>query len=272
MAERVGDAGDPLVRVLIIGEGKSGTTALMRSVSDCLNNPEELFEPRLLEAEALTAESLVVKKLLLNWRRKETKFLPLFDKRLLITRDPRDRLISHLLYDAYNQAPKLSQERRDRWLKALGTKVNAPHSLSVSDLLNLWWRISRVDLLSNYVRALDRGVAFQNRTADHFHTIRYETYVDGEFDELNAYLGLNIAAGVVRGSEARVSRSKSSGAWRDWFTQSDVSLFRPMTHRWLKVTGADTQDWAINTPDNIDAETSVDYVRGLFDRAPVPDS
>lgn len=260
------------MRVLIVGEGKSGTTALMRSVADCLDDPVELFEPRLLEADNLNPESLVVKKLLLNWRRKEAEFLPLFDKRVLITRDPRDRLISHLLYDAYNQAPRLSQAQRDRWVDALQTKVDSPRSLSVGDLMNLWWRISRVDLLSNYVRALDRGITFQNRTADQFFVVKYEAYVDGDFGELNTYLRLNISPGVVRGSEARVSRSKASGAWRNWFTQNDVALFRPMTHRWLKTTGADVSDWDINRPDNLDASTSVDYVRGLFERAPAPQS
>ncbi len=244
----------------------------MRSVSDCLDNPVELFEPRLLEADDLDPDSLVVKKLLLNWRQKEVAFLPMFDKRLLITRDPRDRLISHLLYDAYNQAPRLSVGQRDRWLEALQTKVEMPRILSVSDLMNLWWRITRVDLLSNYVRALDRGITFQNRNAEHFHVVRYEAYVDGNFDALNAYLGLDLAPGVVRGSEARVSRSKTSGAWRDWFTQSDVALFRPMTHRWLTKTGGDEKDWAINTPDALEPGTSVEYVRSLFEKFPPQES
>lgn len=260
------------MRVLIVGEGKSGTTALMRSVADCLDNPTERFEPRVLDADDLAPESLVVKKLLGSWKPLEAEFLPMFDKRLLITRDPRDRLISHLLYDAYNQAPNLSERQRERWLTALQKKADRPRSISVSALINLWWRISRVDMLSNYVRALDRGIAFQNRSADQFHAVQYEAYVAGDFDELNAYLGLDISPGVVRGSEARVSRSKASGAWRNWFTQSDVALLRPMTHRWMKATGANAKDWKISSSPTLDVATSVDYVRALFDRVPATEA
>lgn len=260
------------MRVLIVGEGKSGTTALMRSVSACLDEPVELFEPRLITAEDLTPETLVVKKLLLNWQRSENRLLSDFDKRVLISRDPRDRIISHMLYDAYNRAPIMSEKQRQRWIDALTRKVERPRSVSMAKLFNLWWRVSQADLMSIYVRVLDRGVSFHSRPDNAFHVIRYEAYVDGNFDALNDYLGLSIKPGVVTGSEERVSRSKSSGAWRHWFTPADVRLFRPMTHRWLKETGGRVRDWKLEAEPTIDMSTSVDYVRGLFDQVPATDS
>lgn len=257
------------MRVLILGEGKSGTTALMRSVVACLDDPTEIFEPKLIKPANLEPESLVVKKLMLNWRPEERELADRFDKRLHIVRDPRDRLISHLLYDAYNRAPRLRQDQRDRWLTALEKKAEDPSKLSMARLINIWWRVSRADLMSHYVRALDRGVAFLQRSGDDFFALPYEDYVAESFEELNDYLGLTIKPGVVTGAETRVARSKSSGAWREWFTPSDVKLFRPMTHRWLKQNGRNTKDWDLDEPEKIDPETSVEYVRGLFDRVPV---
>ena len=260
------------MRVLIVGEGKSGTTALMRSVVACLDDPVELFEPKAITAADLAPESVVVKKLLLNWTKPENKLLGDFDKRLLITRDPRDRIISHLLYDAYNRAPQLPAERRERWLAALQQKIDNPTKHSVSWLINVWFRVSRADLVSHYVRALDRGLSFQRRNGESFHTVSYEDYVSGSFAGLNSYLDLTIEAGVVQGAESRVSRSKASGAWREWFTRSDVSLFRPMTHRWLDETGGNPGDWELTPATSLDPATSVDYVRALFDRVPEPDA
>ena len=51
------------MRVLIVGEGKSGTTALMRSVATEMDDPVEIFEPKTIETTDLQPESLVVKKL-----------------------------------------------------------------------------------------------------------------------------------------------------------------------------------------------------------------
>lgn len=258
------------MRVLIVGEGKSGTTALMRSVVSCLDDPTEMFEPVALTQTDLVPESLVVKKLLLNWQRAENDLLDTFDKRLLITRDPRDRLISHLLYDAYNRAPNLSPARRERWLSALQKKTDNPTDVSVLKLMTQWWQISRADLMSHYVRAADRGIAFQKRNGGSFHPVAYDDYVSGSFDDLNDYLGLALEPGVVKGAESRVVRSKSSGAWREWFTASDVDVFRPITHRWLLEVGGDPKDWELTPASALDPATTVDYVRSLFDRVPEP--
>ncbi len=261
------------MRVVIVGEGKSGTTALMRSVADSLDSPVELFEPRSITPDDIAPESLVIKKLLMNWQRSETELLPNFDKRLLITRDPRDRLISHMLYDAYNRAPMMSERRRRRWLRTLKRKVEHPRKVPMAELIHVWWRVSKADLLSTHVRVLDRGVAFHNhRAITSFHVVKYEDYVVGNFDALNDYLGFTIEPGVVKDSEQRVSRTKSSGAWRHWFTPSDVKLFRPMTHRWLKETGGDSKDWKLAKNPTIDPATSIDYVSSFFDQVSAKDS
>jgi hypothetical protein len=257
------------MRVLIVGEGKSGTTALLRSISGAMGTPAELFEPTLMTPADLTAESLVVKKLLLNWKAPENILLESFDKRVFIVRDPRDRLVSHLLYDAYNKAASLDTDQREKWLSLLQRKTTNPEGVSLIHMINTWWRLSRSDLVSHYVRALDRSTGFNRRVGHEFFTLSYEDYVDGRFVDVDSYLGLELAPGVVQQSEIRVARSSTHGEWRRWFTPTDVEVFRPMSHEWLRRHGYDHQDWELAAAEPLDSSTTVDYVQGLFARKPL---
>lgn len=257
------------MRVLIVGEGKSGTTALLRSVSSALGSPAELFEPVQMTASDLGPSSLVVKKLLLNWKANENELLDHFDKRIFIVRDPRDRIVSHLLYDSYNKADRLDHDQREKWLAVLGRKTRQPAEMPFVRLVNAWWRLTRSDLMSHYVRSLDRATGFHRRIGDQFHLLTYEDYVDGKFDGVNDYLRFDIAAGVVRPTESRVSRSSTHGEWRNWFTSIDVEVFRPMTHEWQKQNGYDHTDWNLAEAESLDPATTVDYVKGLFDQRPI---
>ena len=254
------------MRVLILGEGKSGTTALLRSVATAIGDPSEMFEPELLREEDLEPDPLVVKKLLLNWRPREAKLSEHFDKRIFITRDPRDRLISHLLYDAYNAAPSLDSSQRSQWLDALAAKSADPSGIGFAELMHRWWQITERDLFSQHVRAIDRTRRFLRRESKGFHLLKYEDYVDGNFAAVNAYLGFELATGVVASEESRVARSGSHGDWRLWFTQGDLSVFQPMTSIGSDMQGYGANDWDLTEIDAIDSATSVTYVRGLFDR------
>jgi len=256
------------MRVLIVGEGKSGTTALLRSVSSAIGDPLESFEPQQMSAEDLQPSSLVVKKLLLNWKANENELVDRFDKRIFIVRDPRDRIVSHMLYDAYNKAEVLDAEQREKWLTILGRKTRSPSRMPLVRLINSWWRLTRSDLLSHYVRSLDRSTGFNRRVGEHFFTLSYEDYVDGKFDAVNDYLGFELSRGVVKGSESRVARSSTHGEWRRWFTDIDVEVFRPMSHNWLRQHSYNHTDWELRPDEPLDPATTVDYVQSLFDRKP----
>jgi len=256
-----------MTRVLIVGEGKSGTTALLRSIAGALGQTEEIFEPELMTASDLEPDPLVVKKLLLNWKAPENELLDNFDRRVFIVRDPRDRLISHLMYDAYNKAEILDAAQRKKWLHLLRRKTRNPQGISMIHLINAWWRLSRADLVSHYVRALDRSTGFNRRVGDQFHTLHYEDYVDQQFAAVDDYLGLTITRGVVKNNESRVARSSTHGEWRSWFTPADVEVFRPLSHDWLRKHGYEHRDWELATGNEpLDPATTVDYVSSLFDR------
>ena len=259
------------MRVLIVGEGKSGTTALLRSVSAALGEPAESFEPTDLGAVDFAPESLVVKKLLTNWTEDEGEQIDRFDRVVLIVRDPRDRLISHLLYDAYNRAGELRQDQRDRWLRVLEHKITPAPNIPVVKLLDVWWQMTGVDLLGAHMRSMQRINAFYVQNRDLVHLTHYEDYVDGRFDELSDHLGLRLEPGTVRATERRVARRRGHGDWRHWFNRTDVTVFRPITAKWLRRFGYDPDDWGLAENPVIDPETSLDYVRGLLQAVEPPD-
>lgn len=257
------------MRVMVLGEGKSGTTALFHSVAAAIGDPEKLFEPRILTPEDLAPDPLVVKKLLLNWRNRDDELKDRFDKLICITRDPRDRLISHLLYDAYNAASALDSSQREAWLAVLTAKASDPSGMSLTNLLFQWWEISERDLLSHHVRAMERTRKFFRRQFEGFFLLQYEDYVEGNFDAVNNYLGLELSTGVVDADLQRVARSGTHGDWRNWFTPEDLTVMRPITHLGLTLQGYDPNDWELAAESRIDSGTSVDYVRSLFDRVPI---
>lgn len=260
------------MRALIVGEGKSGTTALFRSVAAALGDPAEVFEPDDLTTVDVRPDPLVAKKLLASWTPDEEPAVDAFDRRVLILRDPRDRLISHLLYDAFNQATNLNEAQRDRWLRVLERKVTYPEHVSLVWVMDAWWKLAKVDLLGGYFRALQRSNAFTATVGERFHTIRYEDYVDGEFDSLTQYLGVELEPGQVASRERRVKRSGGHGDWRTWFTDIDVHVFRPITERWLNRNGYERHDWELEPDPEIDTVTSLDYVRGLLQAGGPPRS
>ncbi len=256
------------MRTLIIGEGKSGTTALLRSVSAAMNEPQEIFEPDDLSQCDLAPENLVAKKLLGSWGASEIDSLDRFDRVVFIVRDPRDRLISHLLYDAYNRADRLDERQRNRWLGALERKSADPPHLPLIRMMDIWWQLTKANLLHVYMRSMQRTNEFGRQHGDRVHVMRYEDLVDGEFDQLSAYLGLPVEAAEVREAEHRVKRAGRHGDWREWFTPVDVNVFRPISSKWLRRHGYAHRDWSLSETPSIDPASTVDYVRRLFDLRP----
>lgn len=252
------------MRTLIIGEGKSGTTALLRSVASAMGGPGEIFEPEDLSMVDLSSKDLVVKKLLHTWRAEEVELLDRFDRVVFIVRDPRDRLISHMLYDAYNRAAELSDDQKTRWLGVLTRKSETPLGEPYVRLVDIWWQMTRANLLDVYMRSLKRTNDFTRAHGERVHIMRYEDIVDARFESLSDYLGKAVGPAEVRASERRVKRSSRYGEWRNWYTPIDVNVFRPLTTTWLRRHGYPHHDWELSADPSIEADTSVDYVRGLL--------
>ncbi|MFO7614546.1 MAG: hypothetical protein R6W71_07910 [Bacteroidales bacterium] len=187
-----------------------------------------------------------------------------FNQKILLTRDPRDHIISRLLYLPYNIALGLTnyyvpepEQVLNGLLDLLEKKEKDPHSVSMIELVNQANRLT----IDKY---LDNMISYYDRHPDIF-ILRYEDYVDGKLEAVSKYLRLNLAI-AEKVPETRVVRSRAYGNWKNWFTPEDIDHFRNSYLSYMNVFDyPDT--WDLNKAPVIDPETSSHYVRKLITEA-----
>jgi hypothetical protein len=137
------------MKIVIFGLAKSGTTAVFYKIKNSLP-PDTvcLFEPQSFDPGAVRKKGI---KSLLSRRRERdvlAKVLPFrphcsadvdgfshFERPILIVRDPRDRLISRLLYGVYNSDFCQYDDKVKAFLEVLEQKETDPSSVPLKTLL-----------------------------------------------------------------------------------------------------------------------------------------
>jgi hypothetical protein len=246
-------------RILVTGNPKTGTTALYHSIRYALpSNSLCLFEP---ENKNIQPPKAVNSPILIK------SFVPVssmyddFEKKILIVRDPRDHLISTMLYMPYNFV--MNEKPRDELaidqplgelVKLLKKKEKDPGSVSLRKLLEILGMGERKKPFERLIRYyLDRPELF---------VFRYEDYVDGHFEKINKYLGLDLKIAETV-PEKRVMRSKTYGNWKDWMTASDVEYYRKAFREYMEMFGY-PDDWSLSPVQHIDPALSSQYVERLI--------
>lgn len=256
-----GSANVPRLKIVIAGTGKSGTTALYYALKQSL--PQDYvykFEPvRYMPKRA--GEGVLAKVIIRNVQRPED--FDHFDKRIYLIRDPRDIIVSDLLYGIFNLKDPVDHEMLDHFLSGVEQKRCNPSSISLLELqarLFLLFRTSR-DNRHNHFLSTD---AFWSRNPNYF-VYKYEDLIVGRFDELERYLGFKITfSGEVDARHRRVERTKEAGGWRDWFTPVDVEYYRPLVQDFLVKYDYEL-DWTLNPNPRIAAEHSTLYVQKMLE-------
>lgn len=246
------------MKIVIAGNGKSGTTALAYKVAAPLPDHRIIFEPLTRRTALETRANTVVKmRLVTSKDAKLAESYGDFEGRVLLVRDPRDWLISRQLYLWYRHP--VPEPAYRRFMQRLLRKEQDPRAVDFIDLISsavpLADEIAKVqDSVRNGRPLLDQG----------WYLYRYEQMVSGDFDGLEAYLGLAVGRDTeVAAKHARVVRSKAAGNWRHWFTPADVERLRPLLSDSLTAWGYDTGDWRLADRPRLDPATGSDYVRGL---------
>jgi hypothetical protein len=270
------------VKIVIYGLAKSGTSALFYKIRNSLPpGTIELFEPssfgpldrvraRLRALRRGHVRPDVVAKLL-PWDRRPVRIGDFdgFDRRILLVRDPRDRLVSDLLYRSYNAAFAADGPRALEFLRLLRAKEAEPGEVPILRLVEAFDRLeraagSRADWIERYQR---RGLLQPMQ----FHVerprlavFRYEQLVDCQFASLEAALGMSLGGPAeVPPALNRVVRTKRYGAWRDWFTPEDVDSLRPMLTPYLDLYYP-SADWDLNPSPSLDPEEGSLYVERII--------
>lgn len=271
------------MRVAIFGLHKTGTTALYYTLKEVLPASTACyFEPRLRDLPGIFGRRLGKLAGVGRNRSVLAKFLPFyatsypvwrafepFDRKILIVRDPRDRLISGLLYQIYDSTLPLRDADARRVIARLEDKQRDPASVSVLELLEMIrGRPGQTFDLDGWRKAfVAETVTLPLRWSEaspEFFQFRYEDMVEGRFAALSDFLGLELTRSAeVDPRVSRVVRTKGHGNWRHWLTPSDVALLEPMMRPFLTRHYPDA-DWTLAENPRIQPEHGSAYALRLI--------
>ena len=249
------------MKICIAGQPKTGTTALYHQIRSAVPEAVGVFEPtyeqlaRAQEVTASTGRDLVI-KVVLNEASAHRHWLPLpseqFDKGVLLQRDPRDTLVSLLLFlprsYLYSQPGALAT-----FLDLVRRKEDNPAAIDFSDLIDLFNRLVGRQVFTEFITRQHYGLGWRH-TRPEFFLFRYEDLVAGRTAALSDYLGLALPSEFQLAKNfSFVARTKQAGSWRHWFTEHDVALWRSELTPFLAAMGY-KDDWQLADTPQIPAE------------------
>ncbi len=257
------------MRVLILGQGKSGTTALLYALHDALNRTTDrehtvIFEPPDLKTVGRFTKDIIVKKLIGTVKEHEYRIFKQFNRVVWIERDPRDVVISRFLYNFRHRPLSKNPGQLEVMLNLLRKKETDPASVGFCELIETGKQFDGVDVIAS--TEIDQQIAREiwNQLKKPPIVVRYEDFVSGSTSELEQIFGVPINANVdIPPPRNRVVRTKGTGDWQNWFTQKDVELLKPR----LKPIATEPYDWDTWTPHRapmIDAALSSKYIVTLL--------
>jgi hypothetical protein len=263
---------------VIIGLAKTGTTAVAMTLRNTLQIPDFCMEPKELTAiGAEKCDRLVIKFLFDHWLGRVDQLIGFVrgssDNRapttIAIVRDPRDEAVSRLHYLAYDYFATRPTTLGDRaaWLDIFHRKEAQPESIGLIDMENelkarfgIGFLVGR-KVYEAYARFIDD---IRDNGAASVHLLRYEDFVAGTIGDQRLRVLLSGSRNVGPWFR-RVHRSGSSGAWRHFLTDRDLTILNdlgaPLLRRFDYSFARGANDSAPSRA------TGSDYVASLIDEA-----
>jgi hypothetical protein len=255
------------MHILLVGPAKSGTTALFFAIRESLDGSVlTLFEPQnSAQMEAVFTASghdHTLTKVLLGEAANSDFDFTRPDRVVYISRDPRDNVISRLLYRPalFKRTGNLAAFSEYEALiraKVAGEPISVQtlfqESLRLTGAAHEWSGLG-------LKRACDSAVRFV-RSVDNHWVLKFEDFVDGRLAAVSDYLGFDVVQGIRVGEAySRVERSRAYGEWVNWFTPSDVEFYRPLFSEYMNVFGYDG-DYSLEDKAPISRLHSIDYIQ-----------
>jgi len=257
-------------KICIFGQYKTGTTGLFTLLRNSLPaDTRTLFEPLAYVPEELDDGRWVLAKTILKEPGHPepvdyASFLG-FDRRLCISRDPRDWLVSAALFNWQVKESVIADGKAMAWIfDYLRRKEENPGQLPLKRLLEFILSAPPAITLECFGERSQRRhafcIEFQRGIEENVFPIRYEDFVDGHLSALEAYLEIPLRGSTqVDRAYEHVPRTLSHGNWKDWLTQEDVAFFRPYFDEYIRHHGYDP-DWSPRANPRIDPAHATRYV------------
>jgi len=255
--------------ILIYGQQKTGTTGMYNTVKQALAPMSDdyffFFEPtKATQIRTIRKADprLAVMAKVMAHRISDRFPINSFQRRVMMFRDPRDTLISNLLFKPLVRGTiGIEMANHERFIEALEAKEAYPASISVNELIELGVSLGYRHGGADHVRKVHHDLIRVGVDHD-FHQLSYERFVDGDLDDASEYLGLTLRPVSSTSSTwlDHISRSREYGAWRHWFTPADVDHYRPVYAEFLDHFGYG-DEWDLAERPHIDPSTSSAHVR-----------
>jgi hypothetical protein len=258
------------MNLLVVGKAKSGTTIISKTIQASAGVEHYHLEKRKLqffESQHL-AQPLLVKLLFEDWGRRSNLLRGIclneatlrFGKVVLIVRDPRDVLVSLLMFRSAQLLADLPDEATDEWIELLRCKESFPRQQRVAVLFSQLGRIAGVNLefarlvrsflpWFNFVRDLGRKNVF---------CLKYEDFMRGRLQGLEAYLGFPIAADREVGAYVNTPRTRGVDNWKEFFMPADLDQVDGLIGARMRQLGY--EDWELGRAAPLVPEFYSDYV------------
>jgi len=262
------------MKIIILGLGKSGTTAMLYKVSGGLPNCKAFSGGRPGKYVG-DYENAVYKH---TYEERKGKSFELYrehlqkehyDRKIWIARDPRDSAISRMLY-RWHKGFLGHRKQYEKHLELVLKKEKDPKSIDFYEICrhtgHSGWPISEQDVFEEEQVRYEQMRNFVKGLGEDWYLFKYEDMVEKQFTALNEYLGFDVTgdAEVPKGTgKEKVVRKKASGDWRLWFTDNDVELFKPAYTPYMELIGYDCEDWVLDPQPVIEPEFSSVYMQSL---------
>jgi hypothetical protein len=271
------------MKVLVFGQGKSGTTVLAKTIQHSLPDAAFVMEPKPDEALSRDRAPHAVSKLLHGqWTQEIPRLTSVlrnesqvrFDRIVKIIRDPRDQALSSFLYAIYGRAQNrsVSDAQLRAMVELVRRKEENPSGISFADLCGETNRIMRWNGYSSAWLFTESGhVANRNywnflrSLGEAGYLVRYETFMQNDLADLENYLGFKLSGRREVGEYERTRRTASWDNWREFFTTEDVETLRPLIGDLLFEMGY--RDWELRPVGRLNREHFSGYLTRLIEEA-----
>ncbi len=252
-----------LKKTLIVGAAKSGTTALYFNIKNSLpKNIICLFEPKKFVKDNYNLNQVILAKILLSPECNYESFMS-FENKIFISRDPRDRIISELLYviGFHFHEMKIDESSLVDFYNLLKIKEKNSSEVSFKDLFYHSEKIQQF-LLKGYKKSLEFISLYED-----FFLLKYEDFCMDNNIDLQNYLTIKLSNNKnVDNEYSRVVRTKSFGGWKDWFTEDDIVFFKPLFNDYMKEFNYDSTIWNLNKTQSVLSQHGSSYFLNLLNQ------
>lgn len=229
------------MKVLVVGAAKTGTTIISKTIQNSLQDAYFHMEPQdaafFMEGALMDRYSRVVKIIFEHWSQRPNlrkaiiaNELPFqFDKTVVIIRDPRDEMLSRVMYFVYpwleENGYKGNESQVDSWLKFIEQVERNPSAYSFKQIIAFLHENFSVSVFSTtHPLAVYRD--FCEEVKKDACLVRYEDFILGNYEALEKYLGVSLATESGLDYQHRTRRSAAFNNWKPLFKEEDNEYFR----------------------------------------------